>query len=123
VNAIMARQRGGQWPAAIASLAPVTDAMKALTGGARSPERDLERARGCELTGGADRSAGERHGAREGAGPRGPGEGGRRAGGSWARNGPTGGEGFFPFSFLFSISYFYFLFLFFIPFSFEQIIS
>jgi hypothetical protein len=31
---------------AIASLASVTDARKALTGGARLPERDRERARG-----------------------------------------------------------------------------
>jgi hypothetical protein len=69
VNVIMARRRGGQWPATIVSLAPVTDARKALTGGARSLERDCERARGGGLTGGADRSAG-------GAA--------RRAGGSWA---------------------------------------
>jgi hypothetical protein len=65
VNVIMARRRGGKWPAAIASLAPVTDARKALTGGARSPERDRERARGVRadgwgrpVSGGAARCAG-----------------------------------------------------------------
>jgi hypothetical protein len=73
-------------------------------------ERLRESEGGCGLTG-EDRSARERRGAREGAGPRGPGEGGgRRARGSWAGNGPTGGEKVFPFSFLFSISYFYFFY-------------
>jgi hypothetical protein len=112
VNAIMARRQGGQWPAAITSLAPVTDARKALTGGASSPERDRERARGCGLTGGADRSAGERRGVREGAGPRGPGEGGGAREGAGPEMAQPRGRRFFPFSFLFSISYFYFLFLF-----------
>jgi hypothetical protein len=93
VNAIMARRQGGQWPAAITSLAPVTDARRALMGGARSPERDCERARGCGLTGGADRSAGEWRGAREGAGP---------------EMAQPGGQGF---SFFFSIFYFYFSYL------------
>jgi hypothetical protein len=51
VNVIMARRRGGQWPAAIALLAPVMDARKALTGRARSPERDHERARGVRADG------------------------------------------------------------------------
>jgi hypothetical protein len=93
-------------------------------GGARSPERDPRERGGCGLTGGADRSAGERRGTREGARPCGLGEGGRRAGGSWAGNGPTGGRRVF--SFFFSIFYFLFLFsisISFIPFSFEQIIS
>jgi hypothetical protein len=58
------------------------DARKALTGGARSPERDRERARGVRADGwGRAVSGGERHGAREGAGPRGPGDGGARGGG------------------------------------------
>jgi hypothetical protein len=109
VNAIMARRQGGQWPAAITSLAPVTDARRALMGGARSPERDCERARGCGLTGGADRSAGEWRGAREGAGPRGPGKGGRGAReGAGPEMAQPGGQGF---SFFFSIFYFYFSYL------------
>jgi hypothetical protein len=98
VNAIMARRRGGQWPAAIASLAPVIDARKALTGGARSPERDRERARGCGLTGGVDRSAGESSAARwRELGRVGRGKGG----GAWEGAGPKtaqpGGRRFFLF--------------------------
>jgi hypothetical protein len=105
----MARRRGEQWPTAIASLAPITDARKALTGGARSLERDRERARGCRLTGGADRSAGEWRGAREEVGPRGSGEGGKARERELGRKWPNrGGEGF---SFFFSIFYFLFLFL------------
>jgi hypothetical protein len=75
-------------------------------GGARSPERDRERARGAWADGwGRPVSGGERRGARQGAGPRGPREGGR-AGGSWAGNDPTEGEKVFLFLF-----YFLFLFL------------
>jgi hypothetical protein len=125
VDAIMARRRGEQWPVAIASLAPVTNVRKALTGGARSLERDRERARGVRADGrgrpvswGAARHAGGTWAAWA------RGRGGRRAGGSWAGNGPTGGGR----RFFFFFSIFYFLFLFsisisFIPFSYEQIIS
>jgi hypothetical protein len=103
VNVITARRQGGQWPAAIASPAPVTDARKVLTGGARSPERDRERARGGRADGwGRLVSGGERHSAREGARPRGPGEWGR--GRELGRKRPNQGEKVFPFSFLFSIS-------------------
>jgi hypothetical protein len=58
--------------------------------------------------------SGERHSVREGVGPLGPREGARRAGGSWARNGPTGGRRFslFLFYFLFLISIFFYLLFF-----------
>jgi hypothetical protein len=114
VNAIMARRRSGQWPVAIASLAPVTDARKALTGGARSLERDHERARGCGLTGGADRSAGESGAARgRELGRMGRGQGGAREG-AGPETAQPGGE---VFSFFFSIFYFLsiFYFYFFYP--------
>jgi hypothetical protein len=126
----------GRWRlSAIASLAPVTGARKALMGEARWPGREIARERGecgltggaeptagerreregeAQLTGGANRPARERRGAWEGAGPRGPREGARRAGGSWAGNGPTGGRFFlflFYFLFLISIFYFYFFYL------------
>jgi hypothetical protein len=112
VNVIMARQQGGQWPAAIASLAPVTDARKALTGRAHSLERDCERARGVRadgwgrpVSGGAARHAGGSWAVwAEGRGE----ARGRELGRKW----PNRGEKVFPFSFLFYISYFYFLFLF-----------
>jgi hypothetical protein len=113
VNAIMARRRGGQWPAAIALLAPVTDARKALTGGARSPER-LRESEGARADGwGRPVSGGEQRGAREGAGPRGPGEGGRGAREVAGPEVAQPGERkffLFLFYFLFLISIFYFYF-------------
>jgi hypothetical protein len=113
VNAIMARQRGRQWPAAIASLASITDARKALTGGARLPERDRERARGVRADGwgrpvsrGAARSVGGSWATW--AGGRGEARG-RELGRKW----PNRGEKIFflfLFYFLFLISIFYFYF-------------
>jgi hypothetical protein len=87
---------------------PVTGARKALTSGARLPERERARVRAADGWGRAGNGRGarrQRGWARGGNGPRGP-DGGRGARGeSWARNGPTEGEKF-------SFFFFYFLFLF-----------
>jgi hypothetical protein len=105
---------------------PVTGARKALTSGARLPER--ERARGVRLTGGAGLAA-QRGGERgcAGDGPLGPRKGGecgraRERGGFGPKMAQPRGVSFF--FFLFSIFYFLFLIsISFISFSFEQIIS
>jgi hypothetical protein len=85
----------------------VTGETKGLMGGPGLPVGERrERERGGAADGWGRPVSGERCGAREGTGPRGPGEGARRAGGSWAENDPIEGERFFLFLF-----YFLFLFL------------
>jgi hypothetical protein len=99
----------GRWrPAAIASLAPVTGARKALIGGARWPGRERPRGWGVRADGGG-------RDARGGCGRAAMGRLGRgrersvgaraRERAAWAGSGPAGG---FPFLFFF---FFYFLFL------------
>jgi hypothetical protein len=99
----------GRWrPAAIASLAPVTGARKALIGGARLPGRERSRGRGVradgwgrDARGGCGRAAMGRlgRGRERSVGAR------ARERAAWAGSGPAGG---FPFLFFF---FFYFLFL------------
>jgi hypothetical protein len=99
----------GRWrPAAIASLAPVTGARKALIGGARLPGRERSRGRGVradgwgrDARGGCGRAAMGRlgRGRERSVGAR------TRERAAWAGSGPAGG---FPFLFFF---FFYFLFL------------
>jgi hypothetical protein len=106
----------GRWrSAAIASLAPVTGARKALMGGARLPGRERSRGRGARLTGGVGVSVVARA---RGDGPLGPWKGGEcarareRGGLDQKRPNRGGGVSFSPF-FLFLISIFYFYFYFF----------
>jgi hypothetical protein len=98
----------GRWqPAVIASLAPVTGARKALTGGARLPGRERSRGRGARadgwgrgVSGGCERAA---------MGCLGRGWEGsasacaREREAAWAGSGPAEGGFLFPF-FSFSIS-------------------
>jgi hypothetical protein len=110
----------GRWrPAAIASLAPVTGARKALIGGARLPGRERSRGRGVradgwgrDARGGCGRAAMGRlgRGRERSVGAR------TRERAAWAQPG-----GFLFSFFSFSISYFYFLFLFLLSPVFEQI--
>jgi hypothetical protein len=109
----------GQWrPAAIASLAPVTSARKALTGGARLLGKERSRGRGARAYGwgrGVSGGAGARRWATWAAGGRGVRARAREREAAWARSGPAGGGFLFPsfflFLFLISIFYFYFFYL------------
>jgi hypothetical protein len=96
-------------------------------GGAEPAARERqERERGCAADGWGQPVSGERRGAN--AGGRAGGRqaawagGARRAGGSWAENGPTEGKGGFYF-FFFTFYFLFLIFISFISFSFEQIIS
>jgi hypothetical protein len=119
---------GRQRPATIASLAPVTGARKALTGGARLPGRERSRGRGVRADGwgraDSGRATREGEGGRQltgGGGMSVAGAGARRWA-AWATEGrgvrapgpqapqPKGGFLFF-FYFLFLISIFYFFYL------------
>jgi hypothetical protein len=113
----------GRWrPTAIASLAPVTGARKALTGEAHLPGRERSRGRGARADGwglGVNGGRGRAMMGRLGRGREGSAVRAREGEEAWAGNGPA--EAGFPFSFLFliliSIS------ISFISFSFEQINS
>jgi hypothetical protein len=115
----------GRWrPAAIALLALVTGARKALTGEARLPGRERDREGGtCGLTGGADRSAvsGVVRGRELGRVGRGRGRGARE--GAGLETAQPGGRRFFLFLFYFLFLISFYFSISFISFSFEQIIS
>jgi hypothetical protein len=106
----------GRWrSAAIASLALVMGARKALTGGACLPRRERSRRRGALADGwgrGVSGGAGARQRAALAAGGRGGGRTREGEGGALGQKRPSrGGRFSFLFLFLISIFYFYFFYL------------